>query len=194
MSRIGYYMALSLMFFIFSLPVFTIGAASSALYTIVLEDSAGAPSDSLLFRFWQAFKANFGKATLLFVIVAAVGALLGYNFVLMYANEGLYDLFMTIVLLIASFYYLLSVFYVFPLQARYVNPISKTLKNSFLLALARFPVSLLLIVLHIFPFALLFLDIRLAMVVFVILIFIGKSLIAKLEATVLLWAFRRIEG
>lgn len=66
---------LSVLWILFSLPVITMGASSAALYTTVrrcLELDEG----HLLKTFWNAFRGNFKQATLCWLVVLALLALL----------------------------------------------------------------------------------------------------------------------
>ena len=76
--KIGYLLVLSWIWLLFSLPVFTIGAASSALYVVirkVLREEEGA----LLQEWWQAFRSNFKQSTVIWLISLVVGAIFVYS-------------------------------------------------------------------------------------------------------------------
>lgn len=67
--------ALSVLWLVFSLPVVTCGAASAALYTACR--SCLRWSEGYVWRtFWEAFRENFKRSTLLWLVVLAVEALL----------------------------------------------------------------------------------------------------------------------
>lgn len=69
--KAGYFIILSWLWVLTSLPIFTIGASSVALYDIVrkvLKDKEGPISRT----FFQSFRANFKQATGLWLIVLAV--------------------------------------------------------------------------------------------------------------------------
>ena len=68
MTRIGIVIGANLMFVLFTLPVFTTGAALAGLYTVMFKTLRG---DGVLnpFRvFWKGFKENFRQATLFFLV------------------------------------------------------------------------------------------------------------------------------
>ncbi len=67
--------ALSVLWLVFSLPVVTCGAASAALYTACR--SCLRRGEGYVWRtFWEAFRENFKRSTVLWLIVLAVQALL----------------------------------------------------------------------------------------------------------------------
>ena len=66
---------LNLLWILCSLPIFTMGAATTALYYSTLKIVRG--EDSHLTKlFFRSFRQNFKQATLLWLILLAVGALL----------------------------------------------------------------------------------------------------------------------
>ena len=70
MSKFADIVLCNLMFVLFCLPVFTVGASLSALYTCMLQLVYEEDKDNgLIFRdFWQAFRRNFKQATVLWLI------------------------------------------------------------------------------------------------------------------------------
>jgi uncharacterized membrane protein YesL len=71
-------MLLSVLWILFSLPVFTIGASSAALYNTAnkyLRKNKG----KLIKTFWSSFKENFKRSTLIWLISMAVMALLSID-------------------------------------------------------------------------------------------------------------------
>ena len=50
-----------------------------------------------------------------------------------------------------TFVFLLGLSFVFPLQARFVNPVKNTMKNAFLMALSHLPTAFLLVAVYAVP-------------------------------------------
>ena len=149
MSKFADIVLCNLMFILFSLPVFTLGASLTALFTcmqrLVYEEDR---DDGLIFRdFWFAFRRNFRQATLLWLICLAAFCFLGaYYWVVQFMADSFGRVYQT------TFYLLLLLFlfgfiYLFPLQARYENTIRNTLRNAWLLSVAALPWTLLCLVL-----------------------------------------------
>ena len=139
----------NLCFVLFSIPVVTIGASLTALYTctqrLVYEESR---EEKLVFlEFWHAFRRNFKQATALWLICLAAILFLGaYYFVVQRLASGFGTLYMV------TFFFLTLVFlfgflYVFPLQARFKNTVRNTLRNAWLLSVAALPWTVLTILL-----------------------------------------------
>lgn len=76
-TKIGYLIILSWVWLVFCLPIFTIGAASTALYDVMrkaLKDEEG----MILQDYWRSFKSNFKQCTLLWLVVMVVFAVILY--------------------------------------------------------------------------------------------------------------------
>ena len=81
--RIAQCCYLNLLWLICSLPVFTAGAATTALYHVTLKmvkDEDGA----LTGLFFRAFRENFRQATVLWLLLLAVGAALAGDGYILY--------------------------------------------------------------------------------------------------------------
>lgn len=135
----------NLMFCVFCLPIFTVGASLAALFTcmqqLVYEENR---NDGLIFRdFWLAFKRNFKQATVLWLVcLLAIIFLAAYYWVTQFLAGGYGKIYQT------TFYLLVLVFlcgfvYIFPLQARYENTVKNILRNAWLLSIAALPWTLL---------------------------------------------------
>ncbi len=135
----------NLMFCVFSLPVFTIGASLTALYScmqeLVYEEDR---QDVPIFRsFWLAFRQNFRQATVLWLIFLLGALFLGaYYWTVQFLADGFAKIYQT-TFYVLVLVYCLEYLYVFPLQARYVNSVKNTLKNAFLLGIAALPWTVL---------------------------------------------------
>ncbi|MCL1991250.1 MAG: DUF624 domain-containing protein [Defluviitaleaceae bacterium] len=69
---------IGLLWTIFSLPIITIGATTTALYYVCTKKHAG--QDVYIFKsFLKSFKANFVKGTLVFVILACIAFVVWMN-------------------------------------------------------------------------------------------------------------------
>ena len=143
LSKICDMICLNILWVICSIPIVTIGASTTALYTLMLKIVRN-EEGYILRGFFKAFKENFKQSTIIWLILAAMGALWWVDYrVSGLMGEGLGDVFRIIFLLIG--FLLLSVtIYVFPLTARYENSISATFKNAIILTVAKLPYTLLM--------------------------------------------------
>ncbi len=127
-SRLLDMIKLNILWFLFSLPVVTIGASTAAAFSITLR-MVDEREGYIAKQFWTAFKANLkqgipaGLLNLFFVYA------LYLDFQLFHAVEGnpIYFLILGIVGSVMCFGYFI---YAYALMARYDNTLLKTLKNS----------------------------------------------------------------
>lgn len=129
------FVLLNAVFLITCIPLITIGASITALYTVTLREARG-EEGYLVRSYWKAFLENFRKSTLLFLVYFSSGCVLLFNLVFwlqMQTPAG--NLLLTGICLL-SLLWLVSLLYVFPLQARFENSLSQTLRNALLLALS----------------------------------------------------------
>ena len=68
LSRVADLMILNLLFLVFCIPVVTIGASATAMYTVLFRMADDSCSGTIA-AFWNAFRANFKKSTLIFLIL-----------------------------------------------------------------------------------------------------------------------------
>lgn len=127
----GYVWWLHILWLICCLPVFTIGASTTALcYSCMkLRRQEGYATHNFFTSFWK----NFLQATVLFVILAVVGAVLLMDLsVAAQMNTALGE-FLKFGVLILLIPYGVILLYVFAVQASFVNPVWKTLCYAFVL-------------------------------------------------------------
>lgn len=137
-NRLWQLIILNLLFILTCLPMITIGASLTALYYTCLK-LVRKEESSMLKDYWHSFKLNFKQSTVIFLIVALIGLFLfiDYYYIgILTASAGNFGryVFYAIILL-----YLLFVTFVFPLQSRFSNPISQTLKLGLILTLRYIP-------------------------------------------------------
>ncbi|MBT9779882.1 DUF624 domain-containing protein [Clostridium sp. MCC353] len=145
-NKLLHVLLLNVLWIVCSIPLFTIGASTTAVYYVTLKlvrDEEGYTTKS----FFDAFKTNFRQATVLWLILAAVGALIGADLAV-YMRSSSISVFGMV--LMAAFFavaviYLFMNIYVFALLARFDNTIRGTLKNAFLMSIRHLPSSISMI-------------------------------------------------
>lgn len=153
-SRVGDLALINILFLFCSLPVFTLGASSAALYTVTLQ-IVRHEDGKIVKTFFFAFKRNFGQSTVLTLIVLAVFAGLYLDFRVMQANPAMFPLVFRVGTYLAAILICFTASYIFALQAKFNNTVWGTLKNAFLLSIAHPFSSIAIAVLTFLPFALL---------------------------------------
>ena len=156
LNRFADLMILNLLFLLTSIPIFTIGASLTALYSVCFH--LGTDREGSTFRdYFAAFKENFRQATSLFLLLllwlmGTGGAAVIFCFMAGWMHYLFvpFAVLFIVVVLVAS--------YVFPLLSRFENRTATTLKNAALLSLGYLPRSIIIGAINLFPFVLLAVD------------------------------------
>lgn len=180
MTKFADMMILNLLWLVCSLPIITIGASSAALYYCMLNrDKDGA--SSVMRMFFSAFKSNFKKATLLWLIQVVMLAIAAFDFLFFLVLWTEAALAVRIICLIPAVWLLMGAGFLFPLQAQFENTVGHTLKNAMLLSIANLPVSLPVTVLNLLPLLICLYDVVLFLKTAIIWLLIGFSAVAYLN-------------
>ena len=154
MMRLAWGCYLNLLWFVCSLPIVTIGAATTALYYVTLEIADNEEGD-ITQQFFRSFKSNFKQATVLWLILLVIGVVLGTDiYVLRHlsaATTGPLAVMLTLALalvIVACIVYAFVLCYVFPLLARVDNTNLAMLKNSLLISIRYLSCTICTLVIH----------------------------------------------
>ena len=184
MLKLCYGCYLNLLWMVCSLPVFTAGAATAALYDVTLR-IAREEDPPLTTRFFRAFRENFRQATVLWLILLGVGALLGADAYILYhlykSTAGMVSVICTLglaLIIVAAIAYVIVLIYVFPLVASVKNTSFAMLKNALLIGIHYLFCTILVFAIH---FAMFFAVVA----VFTPLIVFGEGLCALLSSYLL---------
>lgn len=150
MARLGDLTILNFLYLLTCLPVFTIGAATTALYTVSFRNTRDW-ENGLVRTYFRSFRDNFKQGTCLWLILLVCGGAAFLDAWLFYRLTGpVRKLYIVFALLFALV--LLTAAYAFPLLSQFENGTKGTLKNALLLSIGYLPRSLLMVVMNIFPF------------------------------------------
>lgn len=129
-------MILNVLWVLCSIPIVTMGASTTAVYYVTLKlvrDEEGPTIRS----FFKSFKDNFKQATIIWMIMLAAGCLLGFDLYFFLAIQRDPSALRTVMLAVFGGFmmiYLFVLVLVFPLQARFYNPVKRTLFNAFFMS------------------------------------------------------------
>ena len=194
MSKVADFIILNLLFILCSIPIITMGASMTALSYVMLkmkEDEEG----YLVRSFFKSFKANFLQATAIWLImlVIAFGLFMDWRILGAGVITGTFVSIMRVFLMIGAIVWLMIVIYVFPMVARYENTTAVMFKNAVLLALGNAPKTILMIlILGVCLAATLWSGTTIAWGILIWLM-VGFSLLAFVNATLLIKVFHKIE-
>ena len=125
---------LNILFVICCIPIFTIGAALSAMYSVTLKmcvDKEGAISQD----YFNAFRENFKQATILWLIMLGVGIFLIAGFLMVPFLGGIVYEIAFWLLCVIGVVYIMVFSFLFPLQSKFSNPIKRTMINALFLSI-----------------------------------------------------------
>jgi len=144
---------LQLYFVLTSIPVFTIGAGLTAMFSVCRKMQYD-DFTSVTRVYFREFGASFGKSTAAWLILGSAGALLGISISYYYHLAGALRIVPLVIacLLLAIVY--IEFLYVFPLLAWFDNSLSGHFKNAPVLAVLHLRSTLLITALYAFVFLL----------------------------------------
>lgn len=179
LSRLFDLILLNFLFIVFSLPIFTIGASITAMYSVSLQMVRNEEC-YIMRRFLASFKENFKTATLLWIPILLISGFLGADLYIIHnlLDPAYYFLrypVMCVIIILASGY-----LYLFPLLSFYRCPTRQLIKNAFLLSLGHLPTTVIVLCLHIFVLILVSYIRALLIPVFSLYLFCGFATMALL--------------
>lgn len=136
--------ALSILWFICSLPLFTIGASTTALYYTVLKNIRS--NRGYCYKgFFHCFRENFKNTVIPSIIYVAIILIAVADMRILHNNVTIMNQFaeLQIVFLIICVLVVTWAVWTFGLTARFENTWKTTMKNGALMMFAHLPVSLL---------------------------------------------------
>lgn len=144
LNRAADIVILNILFVLCCIPVVTIGASCTALYSITLKMVKGEEAYAAK-GFFIAFKNNFKQSTIVWIFVLLLIFLLGADFYIIgYLSESMAKI-MYILLTGVSIVCLMVVLYLFPYIARFYNKTLECVKNALYISILNFPYTLLLL-------------------------------------------------
>lgn len=189
LTKLANLMILNLLTILCCIPIFTAGAAITALYYVTIKMARG--DDPYIVRsYFKSFKENFKQATIIWLIMLALIFVIAMDWRVIYVMmEGTAATVMKVVIFVVTAFLLLTGLYIFPVLSRFENSIKNTIKNAFLISILNLPRSVLIVLIHLIPVAAVLLTIQALPFVFLLGIPVVAYLASKLYAKM----FKRFE-
>lgn len=149
MEKIMNVFIISFLWLLFSIPVITIGAATTALFQFTLKMAAD--EEGYVCRsFIKGFIGNFRQATAVWLTALSAGVLLVFDLYLsrrliVHHIAGNMVFFAIISILII---YLLTCMYLFPILAFYHTGFCKLMRDGLIMAMGNLPVSVIILAIY----------------------------------------------
>lgn len=191
MGKVADIMILNILFVICCIPIVTIGASYTALYTVMLKLVKNEES-YIAKGFFKAFKENFKQATIIWLIMLAAGILLGVDLYLSNFIDATFMKVLHYIFIAFLFIYAAMLCYVFPILSKFDNSVKNTIKNSLLMSIAHFPWTLLLLIISAVPIIVSVINLNLLFaVVFPFMLFAGFGVLAFVKGYIFNRIFKR---
>lgn len=189
-GKVGQMMVTTITWLLFCLPIFTAGAATAAMYRMMFnlrEDRACAFKD-----FFKAFRENFRRGTVLWLILLACAAALTVGFYLVVLLENTVLRLAALMLFCMLFFLVyIAAVYVFPLTAYFDNTVSGTIRNAIGMGLGNLRQTIYAIAVTMLPLVLMLVSMKLFITMLFLLLILGPGALCYGVVCVLSPVFRR---
>lgn len=150
LSRIADLMILNLLTILCCLPIFTIGAALTALHYQVLKMVRH--EESYIARgYFKAFKENFKQATVVWLIMLVIVLVLVGDYYIISQSVAEVAQWFRAVLGAITVFVAFTLVMVFPFMAKFSNTTFQTIKNAMAISIIKFPITILMIIMYAIP-------------------------------------------
>ena len=139
-GKFGDLIILNILWIICSIPIFTLGASTTAGYDVTLKLVREDDGDTIK-SFLKSFRENFKQATVIWLIMLAAGLILGFDlyfFFQVVTGNSIFRTVFTAAIGALTIIWLFMITYVFPLQSRFYNPVKRTLFNAMFMSIRHF--------------------------------------------------------
>lgn len=194
LARVGEMILVNTLFLLCCIPVVTIGAAYTAMHKVtqcIAADEGG----GIWRTYWRSFCQNFRQSTAawLVILVFFVGMFCNLMLVISYFT-GNTELILKWILGIIVVMLLAASANLFPLIARYENPLKAHAQNAGILAVVKLPRTLLMVVLNLLPLIIAFFSMETFLSTMVFWLTLGFAFISYVCSILLMPVFREMEA
>ena len=170
LNKMADLMWLNILTLICCIPVITAGAALTSMHYVALKIVRN--EESYITRsFFKSFKTNFRQATLIWLLLMLVAAILGGDYYIITKSV------------------ICTSLYVFPVLAKFDNTIMGTIRNAFIMSILQLPKTVVMFVMAFFPLIIYLVSLRLIPIIFLF----GFSLPAYASAMLYNKFFQKLE-
>ena len=171
----------SVMWLLFSIPLITIGAATTAMFFVTTRRIANREG-YITSDFWQAFKDNFIKSTVIWLIIVFLYLILIFNIFNMEA-VGDFGAWLLPAQLIMMLIIALMCMFIFPMCARFQMGILQVIKSSFFMAIRHLFTSLVCL--------LLFVGLAIIVIQMPLMLFFAAGIFGMLSSVMIMKVFKK---
>lgn len=188
LTKVANLMILNLLTFACCIPVITAGAAVTAMHYMCLKMVRN--EDSYIVKgYFVAFKESFKQATKVWLVLLLIIVVLFGDFLIINHSGIQFPYWFHVVFYAVGIIALFEIVMVFPIMGKFENTTLRTMKNALIISVAKFPVTLLMIVMNAVPIVI----ILYFMQIFPFVLMFGASVPAYFSAKLLNKYFKKLE-
>lgn len=184
LGKVADFMILNILWIVCSIPIITIGASTTAMYSVMLKLVKN-EEGYIAKGFLKAFKDNLKQSTLIWLLYLIFGIVIAVDFRLLGIMNPSIRTVIQVFLIFMSILLISMGIYGFALQARYENTVKNTLKNALILTVAKMPYTLLMLVITVAPVILTFLTVRTLLFGSLLWMLLGVAVVVWLNSMIL---------
>ncbi len=188
LNKMADLMWLNILTLICCIPIFTAGAAFTSMHYVALKIVRN--EESYITRaFFKSFKTNFRQATLIWLLILLVAAILGGDYYIITKSGIQFSTVLIVLIMAAAVLVICTTLYVFPVLAKFDNTIMGTIRNAFIMSILQLPKTVVMFVMAFFPLIIYLVSLRLIPIIFLF----GFSLPAYASAMLYNKFFQKLE-
>ena len=188
LNKMADLMWLNILTLICCIPVITSGAALTSMHYVALKIVRN--EESYITRsFFKSFKTNFRQATLIWLLLMLVAAILGGDYYIITKSGMQFSQVLVVLIMAAGVLVICTSLYVFPVLAKFDNTIMGTIRNAFIMSILQLPKTVVMFVMAFFPLIIYLVSLRLIPIIFLF----GFSLPAYASAMLYNKFFQKLE-
>lgn len=188
LNKMADLMWLNILTMICCIPIITAGAALTSMHYVALKIVRD--EESYITRnFFKSFKTNFRQATLIWLLILLVAAVLGGDYYIITKSGMDFSKVLIVLIMAAGVLVICTSLYVFPVLAKFDNTIMGTIRNAFIMSILQLPKTVVMFVMAFFPLIIYLVSLRLIPIIFLF----GFSLPAYGSALLYNKFFKKLE-
>ena len=188
LNKMADLMWLNILTLICCIPIITAGAAFTSMHYVALKIVRN--EESYITRnFFKSFKTNFRQATLIWLLLLLIAAILGGDYYIITKSGMQFSQVLIVLIMAAGVLVICTALYVFPVLAKFDNTIMGTIRNAFIMSILQLPKTLVMLVMAFFPLIIYLVSLRLIPIIFLF----GLSLPAYASAMLYNKFFQKLE-
>lgn len=165
LNKMADLMWLNILTLICCIPVITAGAALTSMHYVALKIVRN--EESYITRsFFKSFKTNFRQATLIWLLLMLVAAILGGDYYIITKSGMQFSQVLVVLIMAAGVLVICTSLYVFPVLAKFDNTIMGTIRNAFIMSILQLPKTVVMFVMAFFPLIIYLVSLRLIPIIF----------------------------